>query len=212
MTKIKLRQKPGKSEKRIRLNAGMAQAMVILNGLLLSVAAFVIVTLFVQGMVKDEYRRSSDAAGDVFTEKIIKLENAIRVVSGILLLSDNPYREGMSEQIRRNVPGLSSYDQVLWLFEIRPGHWQYRIIFESAGQDFQKDDYKLLPTEDLISKIVSEKFFENDALRVVGNLPKMEFAPDKRNPKQRNCNDFCKLSNTTLWRYKKNRGTREFYY
>lgn len=179
--KTKLKERPKKNERRIWFNAGMAQGMVILNGLLLSVTAFLIMTLFVQGMIKDEYRRTSDAAGDVFAEKIIKLENAIRVVSGILLLSDNPYQEAMPEQIRRSVAGLGDFDQLLWIYEARPGFWQFRMIFETTEQYYENDDYKLVATESLITKIVRDNFFQNDALRVATDLPGMNFAPDKQN-------------------------------
>lgn len=180
--KNKVKVKSVANQKRMRLSGGMAQIMVVLNGLLLSVTAFFLMVLFVQGMTRDEYKRSSDAAGTVFAEKIIKLENAMRVVSGIMLLSDNPYRETMPEQIRRNVSGLSAFDQVLWLFEIRPGKWQYRMIFEKSTQDFQNDDYKMMPNQALIQKLVDGNYFASDSLRAVSDFPGMVFGLDKGNP------------------------------
>ena len=116
------------NKKAMWLTSGMAQVMVLLNGVILTLTVFFVLTYSIQQMSKEEYRRTSEEAGRHLINSITNLENSMRLVSGLLRLSGISDRTLLAEQIRRNVPGLAQFDQLVWVYEERPGVWQYKNI------------------------------------------------------------------------------------
>ena len=184
--KMKKLRKPVRKGKGIRpslwLTSGMAQTMVMLNGVILTITAFYILSIFVKGMSNEEFRTVAEDAGRVFIEGISGQENTMRLVSSVLMLTENSNKTELAEQIRRNVPGLSDFEQVLWIYESSPGAWQYKTIFESSRLVKREMDYQLVPSQKLITQIVNEKYFEDDRLRVVSDLPGMNYTETNTSP------------------------------
>ncbi|MCB9976059.1 MAG: PAS domain-containing sensor histidine kinase [Rhodospirillales bacterium] len=170
------------SRRGLWLTSGLAQAMVLLNGIILTCTAFYILHIFINGISVEEYRASADDAGHVFMDGISDQENTVRLLSSVLLLSTNMNESVLSEQIRRNIPGLSQFDQVLWIYEGSPGKWNYKTLYESSHVTNKEASYTLVPSQNLITKIVQDKFFENDSLRVMSDLPGMNFVETKSSP------------------------------
>ena len=161
----------------------MAQLMVLLNGLILTGTAFFILNIYVQEITQDEYKSVSKESSDAFIEHISDLENTMRLVSSILHVSKNSDRAILTSQIKLNVPSLSSFDQIIWLYEARPGSWQYKTIYESDRIAEKKSDFYIVPNQRLIKKIVSEKYFSNVQLRVVTDFPGMNYIQTDSSPK-----------------------------
>lgn len=164
------------------LTSGLAQAMVLLNGVILTLTAFYILNIFVKGMSNEEFRSIAEDAGRVFVEEISGQENTMRLVSSVLMLSENANKTHVLEQIRRNVPGLSDFEQVIWIYEASPGAWQYKTLFESPRIASKQADYSLVPNQKLITQIVQDKYFDDDRLRVVTDLPGMNYVETSASP------------------------------
>ncbi|MCL4679470.1 MAG: PAS domain-containing sensor histidine kinase [Alphaproteobacteria bacterium] len=164
------------------LTSGLAQAMVLLNGVILTVTAFYILNIFVKGMSNEEFRSIAEDAGRVFVEEISGQENTMRLISSVLMLSENTNKTHVLEQIRRNVPGLSNFEQVIWIYEASPGAWQYKTLSESPRIASKQADYSLVPNQKLITQIVQDKYFDDDRLRVVTDLPGMNYVETSGSP------------------------------
>ncbi len=179
----KVRKKRGKSWLSLWLTSGMAQLMVLLNGLILTGTAFYILNIYVQEITQDEYKNASKEASNAFVERVTDLENTMRLISSILHVSKNSDRTVLTSQIKLNVPGLSNFDQLIWLYEARPGSWQYKTIYESNRVEDKKADFYIVPNQRLIKKIVGEKYFANAQLRVVSDFPGMNYIQTQAKPK-----------------------------
>lgn len=164
------------------MSSGLAQIMVFANGLILTVTAFFILSIFIKGISRDEYMRTSQEAGRVLVDGISGQENAMRLVSSIILLSKNTDKGILSEQIRRHVPGLGKFEQLIWLYETTAGTWQYKTIFESSRKKEQNQNFRLTPNKQIVTRMVTEKFFETDKLRVVSDFPGMDYIQTRDNP------------------------------
>lgn len=164
------------------LTSGLAQAMVLFNGCILTLTAFFILGIFVRDMSNEEFRAVAEDAGHVFVEGITQQENSMRLVSSVLYLSKGANKAELIEQIRRNVPNLSDFEQVLWIYEASPGTWQYKTIFETPRTTSKESDYRLIPNQQLVAQLVQEKYFEDDTLRVVTDLPGMNYAETGTSP------------------------------
>lgn len=158
------------------VGAGTAQAVAFVNGAIITVAAFLIMNYFISDMSRDSQRRVSQEMGQALVDGISGVENTMKLVSGLILLSDTNKKDEMVQQIRRNVPNLSVFDQLIWIYEERPGEWQYKFIYERAPEEREKEHlYALIPDSDFIRMLVKDGYFQSDDLRVVSDLDWMEY-------------------------------------
>lgn len=167
----------------IRLPPGTAQFMVLLNGLILTITVFFVLTYFIHEMSREEYRKSARDAGKYLVESISSIENSMQFVSGLIRLSGVSNKEILTQQIRRNVPGLSQFDQLVWVFETRPGAWQYKTVFQRAKEDLSPSAYSFRPDQEFISRLVNEKFFENETLHLLTDFSGMNYVQEIETPR-----------------------------
>lgn len=159
---------------RIWLTSGFAQLMVLLNGVVITLTAFLIFNYFITGMSVEEYRRTSNEAGRALVDGISGLENSMRLITSILQVSENSDKDVLVARIRRNLSDLNDFDQIIWLYEENPGNWQYKVISESTGSE-TTSQYRLKPDKELITRLVNEKFFNDEDLRIVTDFEGMEY-------------------------------------
>ena len=157
--------KPRKKGKTLWLTSGLAQAMVLMNGLIITLTAFFVLSYFINDMSVAQNRRISNDAGQALVSGASRLESAMRLISTIILLSDTSDRDQIITEVRKNVPDLGQFDQLIWLYERSPGNWKSRTISESLnGQG--KGQYRLFPNRQLIKKIISKGIFKDEELHL----------------------------------------------
>ena len=176
-------QKANKQAKRIKLKtkrkayteftSGLAQLMVLLNGVVLTLAAFLVLTHYINTMSDVERRKTSQETSRILLDGITDLQNSMRLVTSVINVSQSRNRDALSEQIRRNLPNLRKFDQLIWLYEDRPGNWQYKTIYSLNRVGESQESYYLTPNKDLITRLINENVFANDGLRIFSDLGDM---------------------------------------
>ncbi len=156
--------------------------MVLLNGMIITITAFLVFSYFINSMSTEEYKRTSNEAGRALFDSISKLENSMRLITSIIQLSDNKDKDREVARIRRNIPDLGNFDQLIWLFEESPGNWQFKTISEHSRSSPDKDSYRLVPDTELITRIVKDGFFKDERLRIVSNFSGMDYVEEKKEP------------------------------
>lgn len=165
------------------LNSSLAQAVVAVNGLILTLTAFFVFSYYTHTIANDEYKKISEDAGRVISKNISQLENSMRLVSTVLLLSKDLNKEMLSEKIRRNIPNLSKFDQLIWLYEESPGNWKYKTIFANVAiEEGLNRKYNLKPDKQFITRIVTEKMFNERDLIIRSDFAGMEYAEQSIKP------------------------------
>jgi len=164
------------------LTSGLAQVMVLLNGLIITVTAFLVFGYFINGMSIEDYKRTSDEAGRALVEGISSLENSMRLVASIIELSQSNDKDFLVASIRRNISDLNHFDQLLWLYEQSPGVWKFRTISESNSNTVTQAKYRLVPSQRFINRLVRKGFFENEKLRFISNFEGMDYYQENDNP------------------------------
>ncbi len=175
--------KPKNKTKAIWLTSGLAQFMVLLNGMIITITAFMVFSYFINSMSSEEYRRTSNEAGRSLFDSISKLENSMRLIASIIQLSDNKDKDRLVARIRRNISDLGNFDQLIWLYEESPGNWQFKTISEHSNSSVSKDRYRLIPDTEFITRIVKDGFFKDEQLRVVSDFSGMNYVEEKAEPK-----------------------------
>lgn len=164
------------------LTSGLAQAIVLVNGVIITLTAFFVFSYFIHDMSVEKYKRTSQEGGRILVDGISGLENSMRLISSIIRLSDNGNKDALAASIRRNVPDLSKFDQIVWLFEERPGLWQYKTVFKANHINTPESSYHFVPDQEAITKLVTEKFFETDEIRLISDFKGMDYIDERLDP------------------------------
>lgn len=173
----------GAKKKSLWFNSGVAQALVVINGVILTVTAFSIFSYYTNAMSVDEHKKTSETSGRKIVESISTLENAMRLVSSIILLSSDTDKDKLAENIRRNIPHLRNFDQLIWLFEESPGNWQYKTISDTVGTNRKTQDrYRLVPDTAFITRLLSEKIFQQRNMRIIADFNGMDYFEEQKEP------------------------------
>ncbi|MBU0859937.1 MAG: PAS domain-containing sensor histidine kinase [Alphaproteobacteria bacterium] len=97
------------------MSGGVAQVVVLVNGLILSFAAFIILNMFIQGMMKEDLKRLIWDTHNKVEKDIGSLENVLRSASTILITSRPLGDEAVRKNILYGVPALDRFERVFWL-------------------------------------------------------------------------------------------------
>ncbi len=163
-------------KKSVWMAGSTAQAIAFINGAIITIAAFLIINYFIAEMSVENYKKVSQESGQALVDGISDVENTMKLVSGLILLSDTDKKETLVRQIRRSVPNISVFDQLLWVYEEKPGEWQYKFIYERSPEEFEKQKlYSLVPDSSFIKMLVNDEYFKSDKLRVVSDFEGMEY-------------------------------------
>lgn len=157
------------------LHSGLAVGIVVVNGLILTLAVFMVFKYYTNNIANDEYKKISETSGRVISDNISELEDSMRLVSTVLLLSKDLDKEMLTEKIRRNIPNLSKFDQLLWLYEESPGNWQYKTIFTNVNRSDKAENYTLAPDKEFITKLIRDRVFSNRDLKVKSDFVGMDY-------------------------------------
>ncbi len=182
-SKGKKQNKPNKRSRSIWLNSGLAQAMVLFNGIVITITAFIAFNHFITSMSVEQNKSTLREAGSTLVDGAAGLENSVRLVTSIILLSESEDKEALIHQLQRNVPNLSHFDQLIWVFEDGPGNWSYETIFETPQlSTVKQSEYKLVPDQKLIMRLINDGIFKDERLHVISNLKGMEYIQEKVEP------------------------------
>ncbi len=172
-----------KKAKAIWLTSGFAQGVVILNGLIITLTAFFAFSYFVKDMSTEQYNRISDDAGQVFVENVTNLENTMRLITSVISLANIENKDDTLVEIRRSIPNLSSFDQIVWVFEETPGRWRHKIISENLSSNFINNEYyKFASNQEVISRFMKDGVLKNEELYIISDLVGMDYVQERASP------------------------------
>ncbi|MFP4097907.1 MAG: PAS domain S-box protein [Alphaproteobacteria bacterium] len=173
---------PTKKAGNVWLTSGLAQAMVMMNGLIITVTAFLVFSYFISGMSTEEYKRTSSEAGRALVESISSVENTMRLIANIIELSENDDKNTLVDRIRQNISDLEHFDQLLWLYEESTGVWKYRTISQNSGDLVASAQYRLIPDQTFINRLVRDGVFKDEELRISSAFKGMDYLKENENP------------------------------
>lgn len=167
--------------------------MVLLNGLIITITAFLIFSYFISGISVEEYKRTSSDAGRDLVERISTLETSMRLAGSVIEISDCEDKDSLLTHIRSNVADLGAFDQLLWLYQTASGKWDYKILTENhensvtsinrnSVNSAKKAKYHLIPDHTLIEHIKKKEIFASEMLRIVSDFKGMDYYLESDSP------------------------------
>jgi PAS domain S-box-containing protein len=97
------------------MSGGFAQAVVLVNGLIITLVAFVVLNMFIQGMMKDDVKRLVWDTQTRVQRDVENLEKTLRSASTILITSRPLGEEAVRKNVLYGVPELDRFERVFWL-------------------------------------------------------------------------------------------------
>ena len=160
----------GKVRGRIRLPPVLVQFALLLAGVVITAIAVIFLNVFIQNMVKDEYERVTQSTVESLVGGLSQLELAVDTAANILSMSENVDRQILSRKVHEAVPGLTRFDQVLWVYQTEPGKWQFTNIQKGAQGEKSYSIYSINPDRALLSYITENKLISGREMKVVTDL------------------------------------------
>ncbi len=177
--------KPDNNRKndRLWLTSGVAQIIVLINGIIITLIVFFAFSYFISSMSEEQYNRVSQEAGRELVDGVSNLEDSLRLLTSIILLSEIDNKDALVYQIRENVPNLSNFDQIIWLFEESAGNWQYKTIFKRSNYEtVAKTQYNFVPNQKIVTKLIDSGVFKNNHLQIFSDFNGMDYIEENTNP------------------------------
>lgn len=169
-----------------KMPLGFAPLMVFLNGIILTVIAFVALNLFVQQMVREDYDQVMDDSRRVIRDNIKNFEYSIRAVATLTSAFGDREIAELRTKIAYAVPDLQKFDRILWI-RMNPAKnaWQIQDLAVPSPQSAV-----ILPDgteKNLIWSVTAGKTtFASDEIFVVTELPGTDYIQESSEPMIRN--------------------------
>ncbi len=164
------------------ISSDLAQAVVFLNGLIVTFTAYFIFGYYINAMSEGEHRRASRDTGRLLVDTISGLENSMRLTSGVISLSEQNVKASVISHIKKNVPNIELFDQVIWVYQSRPGKWTYKTVFSDEVNGQRQKSYKLKLDGRFLQRVQKQGFTKDETLRVVTDLDGMVSVEEEQVP------------------------------
>jgi len=125
------------------ISGNLIQAAVLLNGLFLTIVAYIALNFFISGALQEDRARAIRETSRTVSQNILDLEQAVKSTSLMLALADNRSDDQVRAQINYAVPNLSSFDRILWLEKDANNLWRAHNIIEPQQKPGRAVDTQL---------------------------------------------------------------------
>ena len=123
------------------MTGGVPQFMVFLNGMILTVVAYLVLSIFMSDIIVDEYRNMVEETRATVSGHIERVQDDLQMLSTILTLSGASTGEMARQGIQKAAPDTRLFDHLIWIYKDETGNWKYRDLL---GDIPTAEDYRPL--------------------------------------------------------------------
>lgn len=118
---------------KFRISSNFVQLAAFLCGLVVTVAAYFMLSFFIQDLTEANRQRSSTEMQETLAERISGFEQSIRTASVILPQYAPMDQKAMAQRLRYSVSGIENFDRLVWLHK-EGGDWRLIDLVEPADE------------------------------------------------------------------------------
>lgn len=104
------------------LSSNMAQLMVFINGLILTITAFATLSVFIDEIVKDGLLNTTDEVQQYIVDGYNKTERSLSALSAVVAYSDDEPTSRIKNYLQDASSGAKYFDQIFWIRMVE-GKW-----------------------------------------------------------------------------------------
>jgi PAS domain S-box-containing protein len=147
----------------------LAQLMVFINGVILTLTAYAALNIFISDMVKNEYKYVVEDSTKALQSNLGALESSLRTASKVISLSEKSNLNELRKDIEYSVPALDNYDQLLWINYNADSKAVVNIIYNNKSSHIPE-----LNQNEIYSFIIKRKPQDSEAIYLISDLPNLE--------------------------------------
>lgn len=142
------------------LFTGIAEFAFMVTGIAITMAAFLTVNIFVNGIIKTEYESMADAGAQTVAESLGDFENSLEMIASIYAFSTDDDKDIVTEKIQQSSMDMDRFDQVLLAYRKDTGAWAFKTVYKQDVSD-EREVYGLNTDKTALAKLVQNGYFEN---------------------------------------------------
>lgn len=139
------------------MTGGVPQFMVFLNGMILTVVAYMGLNFFMQDIMVDEFRSQTEEVRDVISNRIEGLQNDLQMLSAILTLSGASSGEMARAGIQKAEPDQKLFDHLIWIYRSEEGSWKFRDLLDDMDNKEGRDQLNPVMGKELVQYIMAHR-------------------------------------------------------
>ncbi len=97
------------------LSSNMAQLMVFLNGLILTVTAYATLSVFIQEIVKDDFVKTTTEVQEYVSSSYKKMEETISMLNTFVEVSSDNRKGALIQYAKEQLPGINNFEEIFWV-------------------------------------------------------------------------------------------------
>ncbi|HPF78500.1 MAG TPA: PAS domain-containing sensor histidine kinase [Alphaproteobacteria bacterium] len=156
------------------LSSNIAQLMVFLNGLILTITAFATLSVFIDEIIKERLVKMTEEVQEHFVSGYKGMETSLYALSTIVSMSDDISVDQLADYFSQNNNNNGYYDQIYWIEKRDDGQWD--AISLLAGNDYVR---AFGSSEAFLKFILNETGVSQREMYFVTSLPENEQWQDK---------------------------------
>lgn len=168
------------------LRGSTAQVMVLVNGMILALVAYLALSFFIGDMLQAEQKRTVAETERTINDNLHALESAIKAASTILVLEKDIPPEFLQKTISYATPNIDQFDYLIWLRDHGNGAWSIAHFMKpSSPAALENDAYNVQTREDqaaLVRFITENKVRIYEDVLIRTDIPGTNYVQESTEP------------------------------
>ena len=157
------------------LSGPVGQFIVFFNGLIVTVAAFGLVSIMFSDLLREEKQRNAVAVEQMIQRNFSELETSVRAAAMVLSLSRDRSEPMLSRLIDYTMADIKKFDHLVWLEKTPEGVWHYREIFSNNGKISGMYETSQQAFSDQLVEYISRADISGPEVRVFTDIPGVRY-------------------------------------
>lgn len=97
------------------LSSNMAQLMVFLNGLIMTVTAYATLSVFIQEIVKEDFLKTANEVQEYVSSSYQKMEEMVSTLNAYVEVLPDNKKDDLIQYMKEKFPGMNDFEEVFWV-------------------------------------------------------------------------------------------------
>lgn len=116
------------------MTGGIPQFMVFLNGMILTVVAYFVLSVFMNDILIDEYRGMASDTRTTINSRIETVKDDLQMLGTILTLSGARSGEMARADIQKAISDNKLFTNLVWIYKAEDGNWRFRDLLDDPHE------------------------------------------------------------------------------
>lgn len=171
----------GEKARRV-LTGGIPQFMVFLNGMILTVVAFFVLSILMNDIMIDEYRGMANETRATMTGRVELVKDDLQMLGTILTLSGASSGEMARADIQKAISDNKLFTNLVWIYKADDGSWRFRDLLDDPRDPRSPHRLSGTASKSLVQYIMANRGRSTDQPVVLDDFPAYDYRQENDDP------------------------------